>query len=461
MKTENFFWLLLLVCLCSITACKKFIQIDPPETKAESSRVFSTDQSATSAGVGLYVQLVASGNSFCNGALTLYPGLSADELTNVNSSTVYDPFKTNSLLASLDALSGTFWMGPYRNIYQANAVLEGVTASSSLSAVVTEQLTGEMLFIRAFHYFNLVNLYGGVPLITKTDYEANAQSGRATVDEIYGQIIADLIRAKEALTQAKATSPNTRVSKDAVTALLAKVYLYRGQWSEAERMATEVINSGKYSLEPLGTVFGNTSKETIFQIAKQNGNVYEGSLFIPSSTTVRPAFAITDSLLNAFQNGDGRKAAWIKSNTVAGTVFSYPCKYKVRTSTPISEFYIVQRLAEQYLIRAEALANQDLIAAAIDDIDRIRNRAGVPHVKTTNPNISKTELLDAILKERQTELFAEWGNRWFDLKRLGKADGILASFKAPTWQSTDQLYPIPLFQIQDNPFLIQNPGYTN
>lgn len=457
----------LAVCSMALTtmlcSCKKFVQITPPKTQVESSKIFSNDRTAESAVVGLYVQLVASNNTFSNGAITLYTGLFADELVNTASSSTNDPFKTNTLLATNTTILQTFWTAPYRYIYQANAILEGLTASMSLTGAVKQRLTGEMLFIRALQYFYMTNLFGDVPLELTTDYRANSVMPRTGNEKIYDQIVADLVQARILLSGGSNTLSNTRAGKDAATALLARVYLYRGDWADAESMASEVISSGKYTLEDLDNVFLSTSKETVFQISRQDQNTAEGALFIPSSSLVRPAYAITNSLFSAFDPGDNRSTKWIKSNTVNGATYYYPFKYKVRNNASVTESYIVLRLAELYLIRAEARAQLNNLSAAISDVDAIRSRAGLSQalIKDIRPDIDKDALLSAILKERQMELFAEWGHRWLDLKRTGEADAILESLKAPNWQPTDKLFPIPYSEIQTNPALTQNEGYTN
>ena len=120
---------------------------------------------------------------------------------------------------------------------------------------------------------------------------------------------------------------------------------------------------------------------------------------------------------------------------------------------------MVFRLGEQYLIRAEARAQQNNLAGAISDIDMIRSRAGLPLINDTEPGINKDNLLLAIEHERQIELFSEWGHRWLDLKRTGRAGAVLGPIKAD-WSSDDELYPIPQSERDKNPFLgEQNPGY--
>lgn len=462
MKT-NFFYssLMLFTSIFLIASCKKFVQVPAPETQAELSKIFGDDKTAESAATGLYFRMVASGSAFANSGLSVNAALSADEITNVSTNATYDAFKNNDLLSTNTTISNTFWTEPYRLIYHANAVLEGLQASSSLSVQVRNQLRGEMLYSRSLLYFWLSNIFGAVPLQTATDYQVNAVMPRTDTSKVNTQILADLLEARALLTNSNSTTSNLRPGPEAVTSLLARLYLYRRDWADANAMATEVINSIKYSLETLANTFLATSKETIFQIYKQNTNTGDGGTFIPTSTSVRPNFIVTNNLLNSFEAADLRKSNWLKSNTVSGVAYFYPYKYKVRAITPVTEYVIVQRLAELYLIRAEARANLNDLIGAIDDVDMIRKRAGLSTIKAINPTISKIDLIETIYKERQLELFTELGHRWFDLKRTGRVNAVLGDLKGSNWQITDQWFPIPFAQIELNPFLTQNDGYNN
>ncbi|MBC7851372.1 MAG: RagB/SusD family nutrient uptake outer membrane protein, partial [Chitinophagaceae bacterium] len=110
--------------------------------------------------------------------------------------------------------------------------------------------------------------------------------------------------------------------------------------------------------------------------------------------------------------------------------------------------------AEQYLIRAEARAKLNDLTGAISDLNTIRNRAGLANTIA----VSQQNILNAIAEERRTELFGEWGHRWFDLKRTGKINEVMNALKA-NWKATDALWPIPIDQLKANPALVQNPGY--
>jgi len=139
-------------------------------------------------------------------------------------------------------------------------------------------------------------------------------------------------------------------------------------------------------------------------------------------------------------------------NTVT---YRYPYKYKSLTSGANAEYYTVLRLAEQYLIRAEARAQQNNIGGAQSDVSIIRNRAGLANT-TAN---TQAALLLAIEQERWVELNCEWGHRWFDLKRTNRVNTVIGALKPATWKSTAALYPIPSAEIGKNANLLQNPGY--
>jgi starch-binding outer membrane protein, SusD/RagB family len=445
-----------------ISSCKKFVQVPPPDNLAVGSTVFSNDQTATSSVVGLYSKMTESNLFFINGAMTLYPGLTSDEIYNTAPSTAIDPFTNNALASGSTLIQTNIWRQGYNYIYHSNDCIEGLAKSTGVSESIKQRLTGEVKFTRALCYFYLVNLFSDVPLITTTDYEANAVKPRAPVAEIYQQIIADLQDAQNLLSATYPTTGPVRPNKWAAAALLARVHLYQQNWINAEATATSVINSGSYSLPAnLTKVFQPNSTEAIWQLIPVNPlyNTAVGNTFIPSSATVKPAYALTSTLLLAFEPNDQRKTTWLKSNTIAAQPYYYPYKDTSRTRASganATVYNTVLRLAEQYLIRAEARARQNNITGAVADLNLIRQRAGLPALPDT---ITQEACLTAIAKENRIEFFAEWGHRWFDLKRTGQADAVLSVIKAPNWQSTDALFPIPSIEIQRNPFLTQNEGY--
>jgi hypothetical protein len=179
---------------------------------------------------------------------------------------------------------------------------------------------------------------------------------------------------------------------------------------------------------------------------------------------------LSDFLLNSFEAGDQRKANgnWINSITLGSSTLYYPFKYKVylqnssitTTTAAMTEYLMVLRLGEQYLIRAEARAQQGNISGAQSDLNAIRTRGGLSNTTAS----TQPALLTAILRERQVELFSEWGHRWFDLKRTENVDAVMSTVtpqksSSVTWESFKQLFPLPFLDLQRNVFLVQNNGY--
>jgi hypothetical protein len=221
----------------------------------------------------------------------------------------------------------------------------------------------------------------------------------------------------------------------------------------AETEATNVIGSGIYNLEPvLNNVFIKTSNETIWQIASTTGVTSMGANFVPASTT--PGFVLYDTLAKTFEAGDKRFVNWAKAIVYGGQTYYYPFKYKLRTGTTGNEYPVILRLAEMYLIRAEARAQQTNIAGAQADLNLVRTRAGLPNTTAA----AQPQLLTALEHERWVELFTENGDRWFNLKRTNRADAVLSLIK-PLWKPFQKLYPIPDADRAANPNLIDNPGY--
>ncbi|HSZ33172.1 MAG TPA: RagB/SusD family nutrient uptake outer membrane protein, partial [Puia sp.] len=260
--------------------------------------------------------------------------------------------------------------------------------------------------------------------------------------------------------------------------MLARVNLYLKKWSAADSAATAVINSGQFSLVPLPMVpefppnvnpdsdaFSANSVEAILQFETVNVRPWataEGDAIEPSRAGGFPGFILENSVINGFESNDLRRSAWVDSIVFNGATYYYPTKYKVwrGASGNITEYYMVLRFAEQYLVRAEAEANGagGGPGSAIADLNIIRTRAGLSPLSDTTGDISS-----AIKQEWRNEFFAEWGHRWLDLKRWGMALSTLDTIpiKGSNINNNQLLYPIPLPEIQDDPNLIQNPGYTS
>ncbi|MEH6679817.1 MAG: RagB/SusD family nutrient uptake outer membrane protein [Sediminicola sp.] len=450
---------LFLLAVCA-SSCEDYVEVDVPDHKMVREVVFNNDETALSAMKGIYNELFRS--SFSSGnvnSVTALAGLSAHEIGNLSATNLTAmEFEANQILPN-NPSNHSLWSGAYNMVYMANAVLEGTTASDQLSEGVRDQLEGEAKFIRAFAYLYLVNLYGEVPLLLTTDYRTNAVPSRDTVGEVYDQIISDLNDAVALLDTDYREGERTHVNRYVAMALLARTTLYTEKWEQAENWAGQLIDgtSDHELLADLDQVFLKNSREAIWQISPiGRGNIFtntnDGNLFISAF----PSFYLAKNLADSFEDGDKRALHWVGFNE--GRNEYHPFKYKDGSSTNnITEYTMVLRLAEQYLIRAEARAMQGNLTGAIDDLDRIRQRAGLPLLAETDPAISRNAFLDILMEERKKELFTEWGHRWFDLKRTGRASDVLGT-NNPLWQDTDVLFPVPEEERLKNPNLGQNQG---
>lgn len=467
-----FSYILLFIFLGGFTvSCKKLIEIPPPEGTITATQVFETEAVAVAAMAGVYHAMInANGTNFSNGVITIWTGSSSDEFRFFFSNSVNNQFLNNNLTASNARIQGNFWANGYSIIYATNSIIDGLRASTGIRDSVKAELIAEAKFVRAFCNFYLVNLFGDIPMVNDINWRNTRLLSRSSTVDVYNQIISDLEDAINVLPPNFSVGKNQRIipNKFAALALLARVYLYNRSWSNAEQISNEIIsNSSLFNLENnLDNVFANNSSETIWQLQQTNTEfpyyaTPEGYQIIPYDASSQPFIYITDALLNSFEQNDGRRQQWVDSTFYGGKYYRYPKKYKIGEAQQTSiggyvEYYMVLRLAEQFLIRAEAKAKQNILPEAIADINVIRQKAGLSYLSNS---LTQQQVLDAIEQERKIEFFAEWGHRWFDLKRWGKADSVLAPIKGGNWQTTDQLYPIPVNDLLTNPNLTQNPGY--
>lgn len=451
MKKYIFFLLIL------TSGCKKFIEVNEPKTEISTGTVFANDKTATSSLTGIYSDMIYDG--YASGGLNSIhsiAALTADEFTGYSEDAMI--LASNALQPTNSPMTSGLWLTPYKHIYTANSILAALPNSPNISAPIRSLITGEAKFIRAFAYFFLTNAFGDIPLYTTPDYNVNSKVARTSTDSVYTQIIADLKDAEELLSETYPTPGRVRPNKWVVRALLARVYLYREDWVNAASYATLLINN--YNLETnLDSVFLATSQEAIWQLMPviPRQNTQEGANYI---LTAAPNFAsLSPYLMDSFEVKDLRKQKWIGTYKQDSIItWYYPYKYKVPLipdgDYKVTEYEMVFRLTEQYLIRAEARAHTNDISGAQADLNPIRRRAGLPNTTAKD----QSSLLAAIMHERKVELFAEWGHRWFDLKRTGTATSVLSTIK-DSWRSTATLYPIPQVERNNNKNISQNPGY--
>lgn len=440
--------------LLGITSCDNALDVDLPSNQLSSESVYASEPTAEAAVNGIYQSMVA--DFFYNRVHTVL-GETADEL--VPRTGIANIYSSNEI-PETDGTINANWGELYKTIYNANNVIEGLTKSTSLNAVKSKQWIAEAKFLRAYSYFYLTNLWGNVPLVLTTDVDVSALLPQSSQETVYAQILLDLTDASKDLPADYKNYDQERIraTKWAAEALLARVNLYLERWNEASNHASAVINeTGTYGLitglTDTNSPFVADNKESILQIPYFNVDyTYEGSSVFTTGGTLllRKGNAL-------FETGDARKTNWtIDINDRLGVFLGIaPRKYQNDFGDSPSERSTLLRLAELYLIRAEARVKSNDITGAQQDINAIRNRALLDNTTVTNPN----QLLDLIALERQREFFAENGHRWLDLKRTGKLDETLSVLSDKIWKSTDNLYPIPEPAIRSNPFLNQNSGY--
>lgn len=451
-------YLSLLFLTITFISCSDFIEVDPPKNLLVSQTVFEDPATVESALANIFFKMREQGMVSGNFGVTASLGTYSDELQYYGFDPSYNEFYNHTITAANGTLL-TWWTNAYNLIYAANDIIVGVDNSTSLTGEDADVFKGQALFVRAYLHSLMVPLFGDIPYVTTTNYLENNTVSRLLTSTVYDNILNDLNQAIVLLENTEIIGERVLPYKTAAQALLSRMYLYTENWNMAATTASELINNA-YTLEPdLNKVFLNDSPETIWQLksGETPRNTQIANLliiqFIPGQQ-----YALTNSLMDAFESDDLRQSSWTGSmtNTDGTTTLHFAYKYKATLAvTEVLEYEIVFRLAEQFLIRAEAQAHLGNISQAQQDVNEIRNRAGLPNTTASSTN----ELLEVILKERQLELFTEHGHRWYDLVRTGNVGNVISPIK-PNWNTTNVLLPIPESELELNPNLLpQNPGY--
>lgn len=444
--------------LLGVISCTDFVEVDAPKNSLISEIVFEDAATVESALANIYFKMRDQSMVSGNNGLSALMGSYSDELDYYLFDTNYAQIYQHSVLAS----NGTFfnwWSNAYTIIYAANDIIKGVENSNSLRTEDKAIFKGQALFVRAYLHSLLVSLFGDIPYVTTTNYLDNSKVSRLPTSVVFENIINDLTEAVTLLDDDDSTGERVIPNRAVANALLARMYLYTENWEMAETTASRLINA--YTLETdIDRVFLKDATSTLWQF-KPNGisdnNTYEANQFIIRFIPGQ-IFALHTNLLASFEPGDLRRSNWVGTQTSSDgqTTLYFANKYKaIFSNTEPVEYSILFRLEEQYLIRAEARAQLGSVIGSQNDLNAIRNRAGLSN---TSAN-SKVELVEAILRERFVEFFTELGHRWFDLKRMGEAKNVLEPIKS-NWRDTDLLIPIPDSELEVNPNLKpQNPGY--
>jgi len=387
-----------------------------------------------------------------------------------------DKFTWNATSPKLQAA----WTRFYATISYANIVL-GHVGTPPMAQANRDSYTGQAKFLRALMYFELVRMYGGVPLVLKelTSEQEAYTYNRATVTEVYAQIEKDLTEAAAVLPASFTGVDLGRATSVAAKALLGKVYMYEKKFPLAETTLAEVVGTAG-TLLSYDQVFGlgkDNNRDIIFAVQYLGGGFGEGNTFttnfVPqtSGTTIIPVSGGsnnigTPDLFNAFESGDLRLNTAIGTFTSGTFVYYYAKKFVYPTVAAGSEGDVdwpILRYADAVLLYAEALNENNKPAEAQIQLNKVRTRSGL----IGKSGLSQADTRTAIRNERRVELCFE-GERWFDLIRWNIYVEVMQAYKlkyVPANGSignvvaTLNLYPIPTRERTLNPNLTQNPGY--
>lgn len=462
-----------------LTACKKELEDILPEQSVSEEVALSSEATAQSVLLGVYS--TAQGLNVFGSQPQIMGDFQADNVEFVGSfPTLQEIFQYTTISTNV-TVSG-WWQDHYRVILRANTVIDKVTGINETGFTDAEkkQMIAEAKFMRAITYFNLVNLFAqpyqvsqganlGVPLVLQA-YEGVVEfPSRATVNEVHAQIAKDLTEAIPDLPESYSTAANTRgrATKGAANALMSRLHLYRGEWSQAAEFANQVLSSSLYALAANYNFYDANTSEDVFTIQMSeidNSRTGAGgwaSYHRPASAGGRGDAPFSTSLVEAYlqEAGDKRLALSDSANAADGIRRRFTLKYSDAVTNKDNAPLI--RTTEMYLNRAEALAEVNGVnQTSIDLVNALRTRAGLANW-TTADFATKEELVDAILNERRKELAFE-GHRRMDLLRRGKAlrsSGPNAGESKPG--DPKVILPIPQREVDINPNLKsqQNPGY--
>jgi len=475
----------------SMLSCNKFTDIDPI-SEATSENAYSTRQEAEAGLIGAYDALQQEyyiwDNIIFSDIITdnYYAGGDNPEIFAVDKLQVAP---TNSRLFNN-------WTQLYSGILRANTVLDKVPTIQDPNLDEggrRGEILGEAHFLRALHYFNLVKMFGGVPLVLTTGASSpnEYQIPRATEQEVYQQIIADLEQASGSLPDKfsdESSVNKARATKGAANALLAKIYAQKDDrdYSKVLEHCEAVINSsaGYSLLSNFADLFDGShynNAESILEVQFVGGaeaNFGPQMLLPPSLSgdTWRKFMTPSHDLVNAFdsESDEIRKNSSILFESVswldefwhnkANSSIPFAFKWKSASGWASTNRQYVLRLADIILLKAEALNALGRTAEAMDALNQIRQRAKISLFAATDQEALKA----AILKERRLELCQE-GQRWEDLKRNGEVLTVMNNLNEVDLRTNQPvnynmtegklLLPIPQQEINRNPQLVQNPGY--
>jgi hypothetical protein len=453
---------LMMALVLALGACSSFLDVQPREAIADDATIVDQQSSLTALN-GVYSALGSGGYYGISFQSIGYLGGGDIQWTGTQSQV--QEFITHNVRADNSTIS-TVWSSIYTTINRANHVLADVPSVSDplLTSTLRSQYLGEAYFLRGLAYFDLGRTFGGVPLILQPTLTATDNQGiaRASQADTYAQALRDLDAAEPLLPNPATLGANDRyrATRKAAWALKARLHLYQGNWALAEDYATRVISDqANYQLlAPFNAWFANNARgtrESIFEIFYNGTTEVNGhrANWQPTANGGTRQWAPTTALvtlLTTAPNNTPNGRSTLLAN--AGATWYGNLYYR----NPGSDPSYVLRLAEQYLIRAEARARQSKLTEALADLNAVRARAGL----AASPATTQADILQTIEAERRLE-FALEPHRWFDLARTGRATAVFPdplSSGAPL-PAFRLLLPLPISQLQVDAALVQNPGY--
>lgn len=482
---KNFkIYILLLISGLFFASCEQDLNV-PLNDKQSELEILSNSESAIRLANGVYNKnLDFDMNAFSWIGLTSITSDDADKGSTPGDSGA-DKDKLDDLTFNSSSFSiAEVWKSRYQGIGRANKAifyLNQITIDTNLKT----RLIGEVKFLRALWYFDLVRTFGGVPVVVSevniNDIEAvnSIVYTRKTKQQTYAQIEIDLLEAIDALPLKSqySTSDIGRATKGAAQGLLAKVYLYQQKWQQAFDMSGLVMASNEYSLmtnyADVWRNVGENKSESVFEVQAtiENGIIQFSYVQAPRGTPDLGWGFNTPSLslANAYESGDLRKNATIMfvpgtlwdglvlTNTINNPRYNYK-SYQSATAEPwngnrdiTAKNLRILKYSDVLLIRAEAAFTISNLPEALTQINKIRTRAGLP--------ITLSLTQQSIWKERRLEMAMEQ-DRWFDLIRTGQAETAMALDGKTFVVGKHEVFPIPQEQIiASGGLLVQNNGY--
>jgi hypothetical protein len=434
-----------------LTSCKKFLDVQPQQQVDESQAITDAGSAGTAVN-GMYNSLGADNYYGSNFPAISY--LYGSDVVWTGSQAAPQEISAHKTTA-FNSYIGNAWGAIYKTILSANYILEEVPKVSDplFTTATKNQYLGEAYAARALSYFDLARGWGGVQLILTPTHTASDHAGikRSSLVDTYAQVLKDLDAAEGLL---PVTTNRNRFTQKTVWALKARFYLYNKQWDLAEQYASKIISdNGNYNLlKPYSAFFANNAvatSESVFEIAYSTSFKNGHSVwFLPPALGGRREWAPSStlvSLLNDPTVGGGRSTL-IAQTAPPGNLWYGKLYYRNPIGTDPA--YII-RVAEVYLIRAEARAQQGNLTGTLQDLNAVRDRSGIAATTAT----TQSDILLAIEAERRVEFPFET-DRWFNLVRTGRVAAVLG-----ITDQTKYLFPIPASELLADPDLTPNPGY--